>query len=97
MNPALKGKDEMALEAVRTTLSAVDVILDSLLDQIQEQVKRLDRERIMFPTLSGQGEALGSLMRLTVQKDTLERLRAGIPKAILEGNASGLGRIVSTH
>ena len=95
MNPVLEDRSPVAIEGLTIALDAVDVIFESLLDQIQRMANEIERERDKpgFDYLDA-APPLGQLTRLNVQKQTIEALRKGIPEAILEGNAHTLARII---
>lgn len=93
MNPVLEGKDPVALDAMRATLGVVDVIFEALLDQIKTQAEEIERRRAVRG-FDG-APPFGELMRLVIQKQTIEALRTGIPDAIIDGDPRGISRIVN--
>lgn len=90
MRAALDGKDPVALEGLTLALDAVDVIFNSLIEEVQIRARQIESDVRRDPALSARSAATGKLLRLTVQRQTIEVLRAGIPAVILYGDASKL-------
>lgn len=92
--PVLEGRDENALRGMEVTLHAVDAILQTLLDEIERSARSLQRRRPPDVLGGEMGAAMGSAMRLAVQKQTIEDLKEAIPQVILYGNAMPAARII---
>lgn len=92
--PVLGDADENALHGMEVTLKAVDLLLQTLLDQIHASAEALRRRGTPDSLGGGMGAAMGSAMRLAVQKQTIEELRESIPQVILYGNPAPAARII---
>lgn len=93
MQALLEQKDPLALEGLTLTLEATDVILKSLLEEIQIRVRDVE-SHVVYGDIASMSAASGKLLRLAVQRQTIEKLREGIPSVIIDGDVTKLRGVV---
>lgn len=86
-----QDKDPLAVEGFELGLASVDILLKGLLDEISHLARNIDSRKA-----AGENPVslFAPLMRLAIQRQVLEALRAEIPRVILNGDVDTLLRVV---